>query len=58
LLDDGELDVSMTVPVGTRATFDVVGHDPERLGPGTHRRCVGFDQETASRRRAGVGRQS
>lgn len=35
-----ELEVSMTVPIGTRASFEIPGRDAEDLAPGTHRRVV------------------
>ncbi|HKU11123.1 MAG TPA: family 78 glycoside hydrolase catalytic domain [Sinomonas sp.] len=54
VLADGQLEVSMTVPVGTRATFDTIGHDPEDLGPGAHHRSIRVLHGAP----AGAGRQS
>jgi alpha-L-rhamnosidase len=38
-----ELRVSMTVPVGARASFEIDGRDSEELSPGTHHRLVTFE---------------
>lgn len=57
-LVDDELEVTVTVPVGTRASFEIDGLSPEELAPGTHRRSVRVETEQPKQRPAGARRQS
>ncbi|GAA3768133.1 glycoside hydrolase family 78 protein [Plantactinospora mayteni] len=46
-LADRTLRVEVVVPTGARATLDLAGEEPQRLGPGTHRFTVASPSATS-----------